>query len=240
MRRQLEETGQPLIEPERNILQDAPENRMRQFMPQIGDDVIALPGEDFQLVVAADARLDEEVRAARRQVAILPLGMQILLVADLRVEEEHLHHGGARREFQLAEDLLRQGVELREKRIGLREFEIVIDNIVTATGVVLAGRGGGNDGSWWRGAAPPLPSAGEPTDLAAAARAASSRTPRRRRRTPRASRRRGSAAAKTTYPSPLPHGKVHSYRMRHRCGWSIFGRSRSVSSQFAGCIDLTC
>ncbi len=68
-RRQLEELGQSFVEPERDILEDAVQNGVRQLVPQVLVDAVAVEprapvGVDQQVLVAAQpARLCQEESA---------------------------------------------------------------------------------------------------------------------------------------------------------------------------------
>src|SRR5205085_8280288 len=55
--------------------------------------------------------------------------------------EEDLHDGVARRQAEFAEDVLREGFELGEERVGRVQLEVVVEDVVPAAGGVLARRG---------------------------------------------------------------------------------------------------
>src|ERR1700734_275644 len=62
----------------------------------------------------------------------------------LCIEQENLDQGVAERQFQLAAYLFGKRIQVREYRIVLIEiFEVVVEDIVAAANIVLAGRCGG-------------------------------------------------------------------------------------------------
>ena len=108
--RQLEVTREPLVEPQRHVLQHAVQQGVRELVAEVGAEVVAGPGEDLQVVrPAADPRLGDEVRPPRRQVAVPRL--HVPLVPVLGVEQDVVLTPIQQRIYECGEEFeLKQGV----------------------------------------------------------------------------------------------------------------------------------
>src|SRR5262249_15137933 len=91
---------------------------VRQLVTQVLLQAVAEEGVDVQVLGAAQAaRLGDEEGPPRRQLG--GAVAQEALVAGAVLEEGDLHHGAARREGQLAVDLVTQAGQLLQQRLDL-------------------------------------------------------------------------------------------------------------------------
>jgi len=121
--RQLEVLGQPLVEPERHVLEHAVQHGVREFVAQVFLDTVSPEGVDEQVLRPADAvRLGDEKGAAFRQVGILQVHEALVLVAVL--EEVHLHEGFGAGQLQFLVNQVAQFGQLLKD--GLVPFQVEI------------------------------------------------------------------------------------------------------------------
>ena len=106
--------GQAFVEPERHVFENAVEQGMRQFVPQILPHLVAPEGVDEQLVAAADGpRLSDEKRPSLWQIGIANLHEAVVVIAIF--EEVDLDDCVRLRQLQFLDDLVAQIAEFGEE-----------------------------------------------------------------------------------------------------------------------------
>ena len=99
------------------------QNGVREFVAQIGPQMLAHPGKDEKIVPAAtDPRFGNEVGPAGRQFWIT--GGHVLFVDFFRVEQKHLHHARTGRQLEFFLDLIGKGFEFAKERVGRVDFKV--------------------------------------------------------------------------------------------------------------------
>ena len=143
--RQLEVLGQPLVQPQRHVADDAVQQGVRQLVAQVLLDAVAPERVDLQVVGAADGpRLGDEEGAPLRQIRVARLHEALVTFAIL--EQVHLHGCVAGRKLQLLADLVAHSGQLLKERLVARHLEVREEHVRRNAERILRRRRGSGRG----------------------------------------------------------------------------------------------
>src|SRR5262245_33276975 len=146
LRGELVVLGEPLVEPERHLLDHAVEQGMGELVAEVLAQVIAPEGEHEQLARAARGPwVGDKECSPPRQLRVAELHVPVVLL--LVIKQIDLNDRVRCRELEVAEDLVAEFAQLLEQRgVRLERAVAVEDELGDAVGPGLAGHGRGGDG----------------------------------------------------------------------------------------------